>query len=83
MPKVKIYMTDNCPYCVRAKRFFTEHSIAFSEVNLTNNFTEIQRLKEQYHWQTVPMIFIGETFIGGYTDMMEKHHSGELKKLLA
>ena len=82
MEAVKVYLTQACPYCVRAKRFLNENGIKFTEIDLTHNHSELMRLKSETNWQTVPMIFIGSHFIGGYTDMMALHKKGELKILL-
>lgn len=78
-PKIVIYTTKNCPYCVRAKSYFSQHSLAYSEIDLTNQYDEIDRLKQQTGHRTIPLIFINDQFIGGYSDMMEKIESGELK----
>ena len=31
---------------------------------------------------SVPQIFVGQTHVGGYTDMMEMHREGRFKPLL-
>lgn len=81
-PKIKMYSKDPCPYCVNAKRLLTNKGVAFEEIDLTNKPEEMQKLKEQTGWKTVPMIFIGDKMIGGYTDMKELDQSGELDKML-
>ena len=81
--KVKLYVTNNCPFCVRAKRFLETKNIQFELIDLTHQPEALKQLKESTHWQTVPQIFIGNTFIGGYTDMMELDSNGQLEKLLS
>jgi glutaredoxin len=78
-PKILIYTTNHCPYCVRAKTYFKEHGLAYEEVDLTDRFDEIDALKTRTGHKTVPQIFIDDQFIGGYSDMMAKIESGELK----
>ncbi len=75
---IKIYSTNSCPYCVKAKSYFASQGLSYDEVDLTNKFDEIDRLKNQTGHRTVPLIFVDEKFIGGYTDMMAKIESGEL-----
>lgn len=80
--KVVLYSKDPCPYCVNAKRLLQNRSIAYEEIDLTENIDELIKLKNQTGHSTVPMIFIGEKFIGGYTDLRDLADSGELDKLL-
>lgn len=77
-PKIKIYSTNSCPYCVRAKSYFESNGLEFDEINLTNKFEEIDRIKKQTGHQTVPLIYVNDQFIGGYSDMMSKIETGEL-----
>ncbi|OQW47601.1 MAG: glutaredoxin [Proteobacteria bacterium SG_bin7] len=76
--KIKIYSTKSCPYCIRAKSYFAANDLKFEEIDLTNNFSEIDRIKAKTGHRTVPLIFVNEQFIGGYTDMISKIESGEL-----
>lgn len=77
--KVMIYTKNLCPYCVRAKEFFRQNKIVFNEIDLTDNFDEIDRLKKETGHMTIPLIFVNGVFVGGYTDMIAKYNSGELK----
>lgn len=76
--KIKIYSTNSCPYCVRAKSYFENNGLEFDEIDLTNKFDEIERIKKQTGHQTVPLIYVNDQFIGGYSDMMSKIETGEL-----
>ncbi len=77
--KIKIYSTRSCPYCVKAKSYFTERELKYEEIDLTDKPAEIEELKNSTGHRTVPQIFVDDKFIGGYSDMMEKIESGELK----
>lgn len=76
--KITIYSTKSCPYCVRAKSYFAENGLEFDEIDLTNKFSEIDKIKNETGHKTVPLIFVNGQFIGGYTDMIFKIESGEL-----
>jgi glutaredoxin 3 len=80
--KVKMYITNNCPYCIRAKNLLDHKNIAFDVVDLTGQPEEIQALKNRTHWKTVPQIFINNKLVGGYTELAELDSSGELDILL-
>jgi len=82
MKTVKIYTTTYCPYCRRAKDFLSALSIPFEEFNVENNEELRREMSEKYNWFTVPMIFIGEEFIGGADDLMALHKDGKLLPLV-
>jgi glutaredoxin len=42
MPKVKIFSTTTCPYCIAEKKYLTSKNIAFEEVLLDEQPEEIQ-----------------------------------------
>lgn len=80
---VTVYRTEWCPYCIAAKRFLSGRGIAFDEVFLDQDPVKMEELKSKLDWRTVPMIFVGETFVGGYTDLRALDQRGELQALLA
>lgn len=80
--KVVIYTKDPCPYCVRAIGFFDDQGIKYEEIDLTDNIDEINRLKNETGWRTLPMIMINNQLIGGYTDMKALHEEGKLETML-
>lgn len=67
--EVKIYSRDNCPYCVKAKAFFTKRNIQYEVFSVGTDITS-----EEYNsltgMKTVPAIFIDEKLIGGYDDLI-------------
>ena len=83
MKKVIIYSKDPCPYCVNAKRLLSNKGVAYQEIDLTNDPDEMQRIKQQWGWKTVPIIVIGEQLIGGYSDMKALEEEGKLDSLLS
>ena len=80
---IVMYSKVPCPYCVNAKRFFENRSLAFEEIDLTGKPDEMLKAKEQWGWSTFPIIIINGRCIGGYTDLKALEESGELAKLLA
>lgn len=81
---VTIYTTSTCGFCHAAKRLLTTKKVAFDEINLSEKPPEVrQSLMERTQHRTVPQIFIGEQFIGGFDDMNALNASGELDKLLS
>ncbi len=82
MKKVVIYTKDPCPYCVRAINFMSEKGIPFEEIDLTDRQDEIDRIKNETGWRTVPIIMIDNQLIGGYTDMKNLDEEGKLMPLI-
>ncbi len=80
---VVIYTTQVCGYCAAAKRFLQEKGILFKEVDLSRDHALRQRLSaENAGYRTVPMIFIGKEFIGGYTELATLDRNGQLDEKL-
>lgn len=82
MAPVTIYTTQFCGYCVRAKRLFETLGYRFEEVRLDGNWELRERLSRETGWRTVPMIFIGGRFVGGFDDVHELHRANQLAPLL-
>ena len=79
MQKVKVYSKNHCSYCDAVKRLFKKLNIEFEEQNLEKNPEERERLSALAGgYRTMPMVWIGDEFIGGYTDVEALHLSGQL-----
>lgn len=83
MKQVKVYSTNYCPYCTRAKQLLKSKNIAFQEIDLTNDTELREKISNQTGHQTVPMIFIGDQFIGGFDNLNSLSQKGELDAMLA
>lgn len=82
MAKVLMYKKDPCPYCDRAVNFLNGKGIAYDVVDLTNKPEEIDRIKLETGWRTVPIILINGKLVGGYTDLKALDDEGKLEALL-
>ena len=83
MPTVKMYTTQVCPYCMRAKMLLRQRGVeAIEEIRVDLHPGERQRMMELTGRRTVPQIFIGDTHVGGCDDLYELDHRGELAALL-
>lgn len=82
MKKVTVYTTEYCPYCHRAKDLLKRKKVVFEEVDLTHNDAKREELERKTGCMTVPMIFIGDEFVGGSDDLHALERSGELDKKL-
>ena len=84
MQAVKIYSTDWCPYCQRAKALLKQRGVdTMEEIRLDvdpSQRADMIRLTGRY---TVPQIFIGGTHVGGCDDLIALDRRGALLPLLA
>lgn len=82
MAKVVLYKKDPCPFCDRAINFMNAKGIKFDIVDLTNQPGEIDRIKHETGWRTVPIILINGQLIGGYMDLKALDDEGKLMEML-
>jgi glutaredoxin 3 len=82
MKQVKIYTSPICGYCLAAKRLLSSLGVSYEEIGLWDQPDLVHELQEKYQWQTVPMIFIDDEFVGGYDDISTLHRQGLLTKKL-
>jgi glutaredoxin 3 len=82
MAKVVIYTKDPCPYCVRAINFMNDKGITFEEIDLTDNFDAMDKIKNETGWRTMPIIMINDKLVGGYTDLKALDDEGKLDGML-
>lgn len=60
-----IYTTPTCHFCHGAKEFFKEHSIAFTEKDVSKDAAARTEMVEKSGQMGVPVIFVdGEMIVG-------------------
>jgi glutaredoxin 3 len=83
-PSVKMYTTQTCPYCVRAKALLKQRGVAtIDEVRVDLHPAERDTMVQLTGRRTVPQIFIGTTHVGGCDDLLALDQQGGLLPLLA
>lgn len=80
MVKIKLYTKTYCPYCRAALRILDYLKIEYDNVDVMENYEEYKDLANKNNHLTVPLIFIGEEFIGGYDELDFLYESGDLNK---
>ncbi|OGO94648.1 MAG: glutaredoxin 3 [Coxiella sp. RIFCSPHIGHO2_12_FULL_44_14] len=82
MPKVEIYTTPTCSYCLRAKALLDRKKVSYVEIRVDQDPQQraimIQRSGGQ---RTVPQIFINDQWIGGFDELwsLEQQHQLDSK----
>jgi glutaredoxin 3 len=83
MPKVRIFTTRVCPYCVRAKKLLATKHVAYEEIDVSDDEAlRAAMIQEAGGQRTVPQIFIGDTHVGGCDDLYALEKAGKLDPLL-
>ena len=84
MNRVKMYTTQVCPFCQRAKMLLKQRGVEqIEEVRVDMNPAERDKMIELTGRRTVPQIFIGDTHVGGCDDLIALDQRGGLMPLLA
>ena len=81
-PKITIYTTRYCPYCISAKALLNEKGVTFEEIDVRDPALRQQMMLRASGRYTVPQIFIGDTHVGGCDDLHELDRRGKLDPLL-
>ena len=73
--KVTVYSRSDCKFCKYAKKLLSNNNIKFIEHNLDNEekrkdfFKKLSMEKETEQVNTVPQIFINDTYVGGFNEL--------------
>ena len=82
MPRVIMYTTQICPYCVRAKNLLKKKGVEIKELPIDGNRELMREMLERSRRRTVPQIFIDDYHVGGYDELAELNAFGKLDPLL-
>ena len=82
-PRIRIYTSDFCSYCTRAKNLLTKKGVAYEEVHLDRSDMQSRMsLVELTGRYTVPQILIDDRPVGGYDEIKALDDQGRLDPLL-
>ncbi|MEE9488315.1 MAG: Uxx-star family glutaredoxin-like (seleno)protein [Candidatus Brocadiales bacterium] len=77
MSDVKIYTTPTCPYCIKAKEYFTRKGIKYVEYNVAQDKDALQEMTKLSGGRSVPVITVDdEVLIGFNQDKLDKLLAG-------
>ena len=83
MQKVVIYTGPMCNYCSAAKHLLNKKKITYTEFDIGIDSSKMQEMQERTKGaRTIPQIFIGETYVGGYNELKSLEREGKLNSLL-
>ena len=63
---IKVYTTNSCPWCVKAKQYLKSKDIAFEELNVQSDMTAREEMVKKSRQMGVPVLDINGTVIIGF-----------------
>ena len=66
MPKVRVFSTPACPYCVTLKGFLEKNNIEFEDVDVAADAVAREEMVKKSNQIGVPVIEIDGQFITGF-----------------
>ncbi len=75
---ITLYTTAACPYCVAAKNFLASRGLRWVEVRVDTDGAQRVALVQRTGRTSVPQIFIGDTHVGGYDELVALDRRGGL-----
>ena len=78
VPRIRLYTTEWCGYCDRAKTLLDARGLAYDEVALDGDPGFRQRVYDLGRQWTVPLVTIDGAPIGGYQELAALDRSGLL-----
>ena len=64
-PKVRLFVTPGCVYCITLKMFFDEHNIKFEEIDVAEDEKAREEMIKKSEQMEVPVLEInGEIIVG-------------------
>jgi glutaredoxin 3 len=83
MPKVLMYCTATCPYCIAAEQLLAGKGVAIDKVRVDLEPQRRAEMAQKSGRRTVPQIWIGEQHVGGCDELHALDRAGKLDPLLA
>ncbi len=84
MPRVLMYSTAVCPYCVRAENLLRARGVTeIEKIRVDLDPERRVEMMERTSRRTVPQIFIGDFHVGGCDDLIALDQAGKLVPMLS
>ncbi len=84
MAKVVMYSTASCPFCVMAERLLKARGVTeIEKIRVDIDPEKRLEMTQKTQRRTVPQIYIGSTYVGGFDDLSALDRAGKLAGLLA
>lgn len=83
MAEIKMYSTEWCTWCARAKRLLADQGYTeVTEIDVDGWDSDRARLEAITGHKSVPQIFIGDHHVGGFPELARLVRDGKLDELV-
>ena len=83
MQKIVVYTGPLCNFCSAAKHLLNKKKVNYTEFDIGVDSSKMQEMQERTKGaRTVPQIFIGDTYVGGYNELKALEVAGKLDSLI-
>ncbi len=82
MPKVEVFCTPFCPYCIRAKKLLESKDIEYENIRVDQEPERHNEMITRSKQTSVPQIFIDDYHVGGCDDLFALEAEGSLNSHL-
>lgn len=84
MPRILMYATGYCPYCLRAETLLRSRgAVQIEKIRVDLEPRLRDEMIAKTGRRTVPQIYVGDTHVGGFDELYALDRAGELDPLLA
>ena len=85
--KILLYMKGSaeaplCGFSAQAVSILKQYQKPFKTINILDDESIRQGMKEYSNWPTFPQLYINGEFVGGCDILTEMHGNGELKEII-
>lgn len=82
-PKIQIYTTRTCPFCIRAKSLLDQKGVKYDETDVGADASKRAAMTQRANGKrSVPQIFIGDTHVAGCDELYALERAGKLAPML-
>ena len=71
-----------CGFSAQVVNVLHEHGTDFHAVNVLDDETLREGIKEYSNWPTIPQLYVRGEFVGGCDIVMKLHRDGKIKEVL-
>lgn len=78
MPKIEVFCTPYCPYCIRAKKLLEQKNVEYEDIRVDQDPERHDEMIKRSNRTSVPQIFIDDYHVGGCDDLFDLEAEGTL-----
>ncbi len=82
MPRISMYCTAMCPYCIAAERLLSSKGVDIEKIRVDLAPARRSEMMQRSGRRTVPQIYINDFHVGGFDDLSALDQAGKLEPML-